>query len=72
MYGMVLDPNVMLYHGLHAGGDLPGECNTFDADLEEIDNCLKHGADPNIRVARDNGCTALHYAARYGNIKVSY
>ena len=53
-----------------SGGDLPGECNSFEPDVAEIDTLLKHGADPNIRLSQDNYNTAIHYAARYGVVKV--
>ncbi|KAG5188820.1 ankyrin repeat-containing domain protein [Tribonema minus] len=51
-------------------GNLPEECNTFLPNVQEIHGMLKRGADPNARVKADNGCTAVHYAARYGLVEV--
>jgi hypothetical protein len=55
-----------------SGGNLPEECNTPTPSIDEIDAFLRHGANPNQPVLKDDHCTAMHYAARYGHKTVSY
>jgi ankyrin repeat protein len=52
------------------GGDLIEECNKFFASAKEVHEMLCNGADPNIENESEHGLTALHYAARYGNIGI--
>eukprot|EP00903_Cladosiphon_okamuranus_P010267 g9721.t1 len=52
------------------GGDLPRDCNRIGADLLEVDELLRNGANPNIGHPEDQGLTPIHFAARFGNVEL--
>ncbi|CAN0033829.1 unnamed protein product [Pylaiella littoralis] len=55
---------------LEYGGDLPHDCNRLGADLIDIDELLRYGANPNVGHPEDQGLTPIHFAARFGNVEL--
>ncbi|CAM9231246.1 unnamed protein product [Ectocarpus fasciculatus] len=52
------------------GGDLPRECDRMGADLIDVDELLRNGANPNLGHREDQGLTPIHFAARFGNVEL--